>query len=141
MKLFQQITSTWSVHENSLQTKSNGYVVFMYSLFMNVSVIFRANCFCWICDVQYVLDTVCFSSNNVKVTHPDYSMLFDSWHHTKKFYYFEIVFFTPIGTLPYLILASLTVFQIVQFSPILCTQCEGNFYGIVLPTIVIHCIP
>lgn len=76
----------------------------------------------------------------MKVAHPDYSMLFDSWHRTKKFYYFEIGFFTIIGTLPYIILAGLSEFQIVQFPPLFCgLSAVGNFYGIVLPTIVVNC--
>ena len=76
----------------------------------------------------------------MKVAHPDYSILFDSWHRTKRFYYFEIGFFTLIGTLPYLILASLSEFQIAQSPPVFCAlSAEGNFYGIVFPTIVINC--
>ena len=76
----------------------------------------------------------------VKVAYPDYAMLLDSWHRTKKFYYFEIGFFTFIGTLPYLILASLSEFGIAYFPPFFCAlSAEGNFYGIVLPTIVINC--
>ena len=76
----------------------------------------------------------------MKVAHPYYSILFDVWHHTKKFYYFEIGFFTLIGTLPYLILASLSKFQISNFPPRYCTlSAKGNFYGIVFPTIAVNC--
>ena len=76
----------------------------------------------------------------MKVAHPDYSMLFDNWHHTKKFYYFEIGFFTLIGTLPYLILASLSEFKISSFPPQHCTlSAEGNFYGFIFPTIAVNC--
>ena len=76
----------------------------------------------------------------MKVAHPDYSMLFDSWHRTKKFYYFEIGFFTLIGTLPYLILASLSEFGLAYFPPSFCAlSAEGNFYGIVLPTVIVNC--
>ena len=76
----------------------------------------------------------------MKVAHPDYSILFDSWHHTKKFYYFEIVFFTLIGTLPYLILASLSEFRIGTLPPQFCgLSTEGTFYGLVFPTIVVNC--
>ena len=76
----------------------------------------------------------------MKVAHPDYSMLFDSWHRTKKFYYLEVGFFTLTGTLPYIILAGLSEFRIVQFPPLFCALSgEGNFYGIVFPTIVINC--
>ena len=76
----------------------------------------------------------------MKVAHPYYSILFDGWHRTKKFYYFEIVFFTLIGTLPYLILASLSEFRIVYFPPVFCAlSAEGNFYGAIFPTIVVNC--
>ena len=74
----------------------------------------------------------------MKVAHPDYSMLFDSWHRTKKLYYFEIGFFTLIRTLPYLILASLSEFQIGTLPPHF--SAEGNFYGLVFPTVVVNCI-
>ena len=67
-------------------------------------------------------------------------MLFDSWHRAGKFYYFEIGLFTLIGTLPYIVLASLSEFVITQFPPRFCTlSAEGNFYGIILPTVVINC--
>ena len=76
----------------------------------------------------------------MKVAHPYYSILFDSWHRTKNFYYFEIGFFTLIGTLPYIVLASLSEFRIVNFPPLFCAlSAEGNFYGIVLPTVVVNC--
>ena len=38
----------------------------------------------------------------MKVAQPQYSMLLDSWHRTKKIYYFEVGFFTIIGTVPYM---------------------------------------
>ena len=76
----------------------------------------------------------------LKVARPDYSMMLDSWHRTKKFYYFEIGCVTLIGTVPYIVLASLSEFQIVQFPPLYCAlSAVGNFYGIVLPTIVVNC--
>ena len=76
----------------------------------------------------------------VKVAHSYYSILFDSWHRTKNFYYFEIGFFTLIGTLPYLILASFSEFQIVHFPPLFCAlSTEGNFYGSAFPSIVVNC--
>ena len=76
----------------------------------------------------------------IKLAHPDYAIMFDSWHRTKKFYYIEIGCATLIGTLPYLILASLSEFQIVQFPPLFCAlSAAGNFYGIVFPTIVVNC--
>ena len=75
----------------------------------------------------------------VKLAYP-FSMLFDSWHRTKKFCYFEIGFFTFIGTLPYIVLASLSEFGITHFPPVLCAiRFEGSFYGIVLPTVVVDC--
>ena len=76
----------------------------------------------------------------IKLAHPDYAIMFDSWHRTKKFYYIEIGCVTLIGTLPYIILASLSEFQIVQFPPLFCAlSAEGNFYGIVFPTVVVNC--
>ena len=77
----------------------------------------------------------------VKVAYPYYSMLFDSWHHTKKFYYFEIGFFALIGTLPYIVFALLSEFQISSLPPQFCTlSAKGNFYGLVFPTIVVNCV-
>ena len=76
----------------------------------------------------------------LKVAQPEYSMLFDSLHRDKKFYYFEIGGITIIGTVPYIILASLSEYQIVQFPPKFCAlSAVGNFYGIVLPTLIVNC--
>ena len=76
----------------------------------------------------------------MKVAQPEYSMLLDSWHRTKKFYYLEVGFVTIIGTVPYIVLAGLSEFQIAQFPPLFCgLSAAGNFYGIVLPTIVVNC--
>ena len=76
----------------------------------------------------------------MKVAYPDYSMLFDSWHRTKKFYYWEVGFFTLIGTVPYIILAGMSEFHIAQSPPLYCALgAEQNFYGIIFPTIVINC--
>ena len=76
----------------------------------------------------------------MKVAHPDYSMLFDSWHRTKKLYYFEVGFFTIIGTLPYVILAGLSEFQIVHFPPLFCAlSAKIISYVIIFPTIVVNC--
>ena len=138
-EIFQQITSTSSIRATSLQTKSNSCVVFMYSLSMEVCHFLGMIVFAGF--VMYSMYWLLYAFHlYMKVAHPDYSMLLDSWHRTKKFYYFEIGFFTLIGTLPYLILASLSEFQIVQFPPLFCAlSAEGNFYGIVLPTIVINC--
>ena len=76
----------------------------------------------------------------LKVAQPKYSMLFDILNHTKKFYYFEIICIMTIGIVPYIVLASLSKFQIVSFPPLFCGPGdEGSFYGIVLPTVVINC--
>ena len=111
----------------------------MYSLFMEVCHLLGLIVFAGF--VMYSMYWLLYAFHlYMKVAHPDYAMLLDSWHRTKKFYYFEIGFFTLIGTLPYVILASLSEFQIVQFPPLFCAlSAEGNFYGIVLPTIVINC--
>ena len=75
----------------------------------------------------------------IKVAQPRYSILFDRWHCSKKFYYFEVGFFTVIGMLPYIILAGLSEFQITEFPPLTCALgTEGTFYGFVLPTIVLN---
>ena len=104
-----------------LQTKSDGCIVFMYNLFMKVCFYyFLGLIFCWICDVHMYWLLYVFRLY-VKVAHPDYSMPFDSWHWTKKFYYFEILFITLNGTLPYLIVAYSSV-----FTPVLCIQCWGE---------------
>ena len=76
----------------------------------------------------------------LKVAQPEYSMLFDSLHRDKKFYYFEIGCVTTIGTVPYIVLASLSEYQIVQSPPQFCGLTPaGNFYGIVLPTLIVNC--
>ena len=76
----------------------------------------------------------------LKLAQPEYSLVLDSWHRTKKFYYFEIGCVMVIGTLPYIVLASLSEFQIVNFPPQFCgLSPEGNFYGIVLPTVLMNC--
>ena len=77
----------------------------------------------------------------MKIAQPQYSKLFDSWHRTKKFYYFEIGCFTIIGTVPYIILAGLSKFRINQFPPQFCTlSAADNFYGLIFPTVVVNCI-
>ena len=76
----------------------------------------------------------------MKIAQPQYSILLDSWNSTKKFYYFEVGFFTIIGTLPYIILAGLSEYKISQFPPLGCgCSAAGNFYGIVLPTLMVNC--
>ena len=76
----------------------------------------------------------------LKVAQPKYSMQLDRLHHTKKFYYFEISCVLTIATVPYIVLASLSEFRIVDFPPKFCgLSSAGNFYGIVLPTIVVNC--
>ena len=76
----------------------------------------------------------------MKVTQPQCSMLFDSWHHTKRFYYFEVGIFTIIGIVPYMILAGLHQFVMVHF-PLLycCLDAAGSFYGLVLPIVIVNC--
>ena len=76
----------------------------------------------------------------LKIAHPEYSVLLDNWNRTKKFYYFEVGFFTIIGTVPYIILAGLSEFTVSQFPPVACgPSATGNFYGIVLPTLIVNC--
>ena len=76
----------------------------------------------------------------MKVAQPEYSVLFDSWHRTKKIYYLEVGCVTIIGTLPYIVLASLSKYQIVQYPPLFCAlNAKGSFYGIVLPTVLVNC--
>ena len=76
----------------------------------------------------------------VKVAQPKYSILFDRWHCSIKFYYFEIGLFTVIGMLPYIILAGLSEYQITELPPLSCAlDAEGTFYGFVLPTVVLNC--
>ena len=77
----------------------------------------------------------------LKVAQPKYSMQLDRLHRTTKFYYFEIVCIMTIGIVPYIVLASLSKFQIINFPPQLCgLGAVGTFYGIVFPTVVINCI-
>ena len=74
------------------------------------------------------------------VSQPKYSIQLDRLHHTKKFYYFEIGFVLTIGTVPYIVLASFSEFQIGDFPPQFCVLTPaGNFYGIVLPTLIVNC--
>ena len=76
----------------------------------------------------------------MKVAQPQYSRLLDSWHRSKKFYYFEVGLFTVIGTLPYIVLAGLSKFNIYEFPPTACgPSAAGNFYGFVLPTLIVNC--
>ena len=76
----------------------------------------------------------------MKVARPQYSMLLDSWHCTKKFYYFEVGLFTAIGTVPYMVLAGLSKFEITHFPPTFCfLNSTGSFYGFILPTIIVNC--
>ena len=76
----------------------------------------------------------------MKVAKPEYSKLLDNWNRTKKLYYFEVGFVTIIGTVPYIILAGLSEFNISQFPPLACTfNAAGNFYGIILPTLILNC--
>ena len=76
----------------------------------------------------------------VKVAQPEYSMLLDNWHRTKKFYYLEIGFVATIGIIPYIVVAGLSEFEITQFPPQFCTiSVKGSLYGMVLPTIVVNC--
>ena len=75
----------------------------------------------------------------IKVAQPQNSMLLDSWHCTIKFYYLEVGFVTIIGTVPYIVVAGLSEFDIAQFPPQFCTiSVEGNFYGIVFPTVLVN---
>ena len=76
----------------------------------------------------------------MEVARPEYSMLFDSWHRTKKLYYIEVGLVAIIGTVRYIVLAGQSEFQITQFPPLFCSlSAVGNFYEMVLPTIVANC--
>ena len=76
----------------------------------------------------------------MKVAQPEYSMLLDSWHRTIKFYYLEVGLVTIIGTVPYIVLAGLSEFDISQFPPQFCgISVVGNFYGFVFPTVIVNC--
>ena len=76
----------------------------------------------------------------LKVAYPQHAMSLDNLHQRKKIYYFEVGCAFTVGALPYIILVSLSEYRIVNFPPIFCALSpEGNFYGIVFPTLILNC--
>ena len=76
----------------------------------------------------------------LKLAYPTKSIKLDELHYSMKIYYIEVVCAFIVGTVPYIILASLSKFQIVNFPPLYCGgDATGTFYGIILPTVVLNC--
>ena len=76
----------------------------------------------------------------LRVANPMLMIKLERLKHAKKIHIVEVALAVLLGTVPNIVFAISSRFHIVTFPPLFCGAApEYNFYGIIVPTIVVYC--